>query len=115
MIKKKSIIYLILCIITLLQLYLYFKKDTETIEVMAINEGKIKENFSQIDRELKEIKKLEILELKDNGYEWSGKVLLSGSKKEILDNIELLDSFNIIKYKIDGNADHFKVLLEIYR
>lgn len=115
MIKRKDIIYLIICIITIMQVYLYLKEDKETIEVISNNEIKLKKNFRDIDTELNNIDNLELLELTDNGESWSGKILLSGSRNEIMNSIELLKDYNISNYKIDGNANDFQVLLDICR
>lgn len=115
MIKRKYIIYLIICLITLMQIYLYLKEDIEVIEVISSNEFEVKKSFEYIDKELNDIENLELLELKDNGESWSGKILLSGSKNEIINNIELLKDYNITNYKIDGNANEFQVLLDICR
>lgn len=115
MIKRKYIIYLIICLITLMQIYLYLKEDIDVIEVISSNEFEVKKSFEYIDKELNDIENLELLELKDNGESWSGKILLSGSKNEIINNIELLKDYNITNYKIDGNANEFQVLLDICR
>ena len=115
MIKRKYIIYLIICLITLMQIYLYLKEDKEVIEVISSNKIEAKKSFEDIDKELNEIENLELLELKDNGESWSGKILLSGAKNEIMNNIELLRAYKITNYKIDGNANEFQVLLDICR
>ena len=98
-----------------MQIYLYLKEDIEVIEVISSNEFEVKKSFEYIDKELNDIENLELLELKDNGESWSGKILLSGSKNEIINNIELLKDYNITNYKIDGNANEFQVLLDICR
>ena len=67
MIKRKYIIYLIICLITLMQIYLYLKEDKEVIEVISSNKIEAKKSFEDIDKELNEIENLELLELKDNG------------------------------------------------
>lgn len=115
MIKRKNIMYLLICLITLMQVYLYLKVDKEVIENVAINEIEVKKSFRDIDKELNDIENLEVLELKDTGESWSGKILLSGSINEIMDSIELLNNYNIDNYKIDGNANNFQVLLDICR
>ncbi|SCJ54539.1 Uncharacterised protein [uncultured Clostridium sp.] len=115
MIKRKCIIYLIICLITLMQIYLYLKDDKEVIEVISINEIEERKSFEDIDKELNNIENLELLELKDNGESWSGKILLYGAKNEVINNIELLKDYNITNYKIDGNVNEFQVLLDICR
>ena len=113
MIKRKDIMYLLICLITLIQVYLYLKEDKEVIETIVINEIEVKKSFRDIDKELNNIENLEVLELIDTGESWSGKILLSGAKNEIMNNIELLENYNITNYKIDGNANKFQVLLDI--
>ena len=116
MIKRKNIIYLIICLATIIQMYLYLKKDEKAIEIISNEEIiEVRENFREIDTELNNIENLEVLELQDDGNAWSGKILLSGSKDEIMKSIELLKNYDISNYKIDGNANYFQVLLDIYR
>ena len=55
MIKRKYIIYLIICLITLMQIYLYLKEDKEVIEVISSNKIEAKKSFEDIDKELNEI------------------------------------------------------------
>lgn len=98
-----------------MQIYLYLKENKEVAEVISINTIEAKKSFEDIDKELNNVENLEILELKDNGESWSGKILLSGDKNEIMNNIELLKKYSITNYKIDGNANEFQVLLEICR
>lgn len=110
--------YLLICLITLMQVYLYLlylKEDKEVTDDIVINEIEVKKSFRDIDKELNDIENLEVLELIDTGESWSGKILLSGAKNEIMNNIELLKNYNITNYKIDGNANEFQVLLDICR
>ena len=115
MIKKKDIIYLILAMITIIQIYIYMKEDRVSKETISNKQVEIKKSFRDIDRELNNIENLELLELKDEGESWNGKVLLSGDRKTIVNSIELLKDYNISNYKIDGNANNFQVLLDICR
>ena len=113
--NRKKCVYIILCIITFIQISIYFKKDDDTIEVISTNNYKIKKSFKDIDIELNNIEKLEVLELKDNNDFWSGKILLTVTREEIFNSIELLKEYSISNYKIDGNINEFQVLLDIYR
>ena len=62
MIKRIDIIYLIICIITVIQVSLYLNKDKESVEVISNNAIKVKKNFRDIDTELNNIENLELLE-----------------------------------------------------
>lgn len=115
---KKNILYLILAIITVIQIYIYMiymKEDKVSIETISNKQVEIKKSFRDIDKELNNIENLELLELKDEGESWIGKILLSGDRKAIVNSIELLKNYNISNYKIDGNANNFQVLLDICR
>ena len=113
--NKKELIYLVIIIVTFLQLNIFFKEENESTEVLSYTNVNVKRAFKEVDSELKSIENIKIMELKENKTAWHGKILLQGKKKDIIEMLEKLKEYKINKYNINGNGDDFEVILEIYR
>ena len=113
--NKKELIYLVIIIVTFLQLNIFFKEENESTEILSYTNVNVKRAFKEVDSELKSIENIKIIELKENKTAWNGKILLQGKKKDIIEMLEKLKEYKINKYNINGNGDDFEVILEIYR
>lgn len=115
----KKIIPIIIFLTTFLQLFIYFKnivKDEN--EIIFVNQDVSNISFTsikEIDSELNNIRNLKVNSQVYLDGRWKCNVLLSGNKKEIIEAIESLSDFMVLKYIIDGNGHVFHVNLEIIR
>lgn len=111
---NKQILYIIVLMVTFLQVYVFLRENKKSVEVSnkIINSEK---SFKQVDSELNKIEHLKVLKLKKNDGRWESEICLNGNSKEINEALENLNGYTINNYSINGNGENFEVFLQVYR
>ncbi|WP_066893104.1 hypothetical protein [Clostridium nigeriense] len=116
---KKSILYLLVILLTLIQCFILinFKKidinkDSNFNDSYGITKEKNAKYIKEIMRDFNDYNTLTILSYnKIEDGNWKLKCLLEGSKEEVLKDIGKLNYYNIISYSL--NYENSNILLEV--
>ncbi|MBU5454587.1 hypothetical protein [Caproiciproducens sp. MSJ-32] len=113
--KKREITLVIVLILTFLQIFLLRYKDVEKKNEITecISEVKTVKNIKDIENELTLIKNLEIINYNKKEGSWIGRLIIEGSKDEVLEAFNNLKDYRINNYSIKYYENKLALELEV--
>lgn len=114
--NKKDIIIVLIILFTFIQgvIFIRLRINTKEKSNPVISEIKNEPTYiKDIDESLSDLKNYNIINRKKDGDQWIINIKLSGSKEEILFNLNKLDTYIIKNYNIGFNNNNCEVNLEL--
>lgn len=117
MMKNNKYISITLIIISIIQVAIFIKFNINIEDKVNTNSEYSDEmlSFKNVNDDLLSINQLKILEIENKDKSWNAKVMLTGDKDSIKENLKLLKDYSIITYAIDSKNGDFNITLDIIR